>query len=231
MKNIKAVFFDLDHTLWDFDTNSRETLQELYVDFKLEEIGVISSLAFIESYIEINHRMWDQYDNGVITKEFLRTGRFQEALSAHNVYDNILVDDLASSYLSRCPLKGNVMKGTFAILDYLSDKYELHIITNGFLEVQHIKLKSGQLADYFKHIHISEEVGYKKPHRKIFDHAVRLANTDHDRCVMIGDNPATDIKGALNAGVNAVLFDPEEKHKEVVNAEKVTTLTELVKFL
>lgn len=210
MSKIKAVFFDLDHTLWDFDRNSEEAIQELAENLKLKEKGVPGLEEFMTVYRKINHEMWDAYHRHVITKEELRTGRFSRSLEHFGISDPDLSEKMASGYIEISPYKTNLFPGAEEVLKYLKEKYTLHIITNGFREVQYIKIRKSGLDQYFEGIHISEEIGFKKPEPEIFHHAVQQAKTASDHCIMIGDNLDTDIQGALNAGIRPVWFNPNQ---------------------
>lgn len=208
MKQYKAVFFDLDHTLWDFELNSQSAITELYHDHKLDAMGIPGLQNFIDAYKDINKTMWDEYHRNAITKATLRAGRFSRTLESFGITNLKLAETLAAGYLSSCPVKTNLFPGTIAILEYLAAKYSLHIITNGFKEVQHLKIRNSGIARYFEHIHISEEIGYKKPEPEIFNYAVKQSRVLHEQCVMIGDNLETDIAGAENAGIDPVFFNP-----------------------
>jgi len=208
MSKYKAVFFDLDHTLWDFDLNSQFAITELFHDHKLDELGISGPADFISVYREINKSMWDEFHRNTITKETLRSGRFSKALSAFGIQNSQLAETLASNYTRICPVKTNLFPGALEILKYLSEKYSLHIITNGFREVQYLKIRNSGLEPFFKNIHISEEIGFKKPEPEIFNYAVRQSGTIHEKCIMIGDNLDTDIAGAENAGIDSVYFNP-----------------------
>lgn len=208
MSKYKAVFFDLDHTLWDFELNSQSAITDLFYTHKLEDLGIPAPLDFIEKYKEVNRIMWDEYHRNTISKEILRSGRFSKTLEIFGIHDIKLAEKLATHYIQACPVKTNLFPGTIEILEYLSEKYSLHIITNGFKEVQYLKIRNSGLEPFFSNIHISEEIGYKKPEPEIFNYAVKKSGTVHEHCVMIGDNLDTDIAGAENAGIDSVFFNP-----------------------
>ena len=231
MKKYKSIFFDLDHTLWDFDRNSYETISELYDLHELEQAGVSSLQDFMNVYLNINQTMWDEYHKNVINKETLRAGRFARTLNFFGVDNNVLTEKLASQYLDVCPHKTHLFPEAIEVLDYLSAKYNLHIITNGFKEVQYTKIRNSGIDKYFDKIHISEEIGFKKPDREIFNYAVRQAETIHEHCIMIGDNPETDIMGALNSGIDHILFNPHGAVVPNYVHRKVQTLKELILIL
>ena len=231
MKKYKAVFFDLDHTLWDFETNSREAITEIFHQYQLTDLGIPGSDEFIETYRKINHRMWNEYSLNLISKETLRAGRFQMALAAFGIRNNELAETLSVMYLKSCPVKTNLFPGTKEILEYLSQKYSLHIITNGFKEVQHLKIGNTGLTHFFDQIHISEELGFKKPEPEIFHYAVKMARTVSENCIMIGDNLETDITGDENAGIDPVFFNPHKENTGRKVFYEINTLEELRKIL
>jgi putative hydrolase of the HAD superfamily len=231
MKQYKAIFFDLDHTLWDFDRNSHETISELFIAHGLKLQGINCHESFISVYREINSGMWDAYHRNQINKEQLRSGRFNKALQKFNVVNDELAETLSSEYLRICPLKKHLLPGTMEVLNILKAKYSLHIITNGFKEVQHLKLKHSGIDNYFQHIHISEVIGFKKPEAEIFHHAVSKAQTVHENCLMVGDNLLTDIAGAENAGIDAVYFNPCKLKSESKIRCEINHLEQLLHFL
>lgn len=209
MKKYRALFFDLDHTLWDFDRNSEETIAALFDMHGLKNRGIPDFGDFITLYRKINHEMWDAYHRHEISKETLRSGRFLRTLEHFGLPDGALAEKLSEEYLIECPKKTHLFPGTLETLYYLKvEKYPLHIITNGFKEVQYIKIRQSGLAPFFDAIHISEEVGFKKPEIEIFHHAAACASVHPSECMMTGDNHDTDIAGAINAGMAPVLFAP-----------------------
>ncbi len=232
MKNYKAVFFDLDHTLWDFETNSQEALADLFLRHELPSRGIDDVIEFIKVYKKVNYEMWDDYHHNRISKEQLRYGRFNRTLNAFNIQDTLLAEVLSVQYLELCPVKRNLFPSALDVLQKLKEKYSLHIITNGFKEVQYLKIANSGLAPYFDQIHISEEIGFKKPEPEIFHYAAKLARASQDQCIMIGDNLDTDIAGAVNAGIDHIYFNPtgEIKKSPVVMIE-VKNLPELLLHL
>lgn len=209
MKRYHALFFDLDHTLWDFDRNSEETIAGLFDLHHLKSRGVPGFEDFIAVYRKINHEMWNAYHRHEISKETLRSGRFLRTLEHFGLPDGAMAEKMAAEYLIECPKKTHLFPGTLETLHHLKEeKYPLHIITNGFKEVQYIKIRQSGLEPFFNAIHISEEIGYKKPEIEIFHYAATCASVHPSACMMIGDNPETDIAGAINAGMNPVLFAP-----------------------
>lgn len=227
----KTIFFDLDHTLWDYDTNSKETLRELYDHYQLQAKGVTSLEAFNAKFNEINEGLWSLYDRGLIGSEVIREQRFKKILEPFQIQDTTLIEQLSHDYLYACPRKGAMIPGAIDMLEYLNSKYALTLITNGFEEIQGMKLKSGNITHYFDHIVTSQKAGHKKPAREIFEYALGLHQHDAQEAIMVGDNLMTDIAGARNASVDSVYFNPAKKeHQEEVTHE-ITALAELARIL
>lgn len=224
---IRQIFFDLDRTLWDFETNSRFALQYLYDDLKLGET-IDHFMHFHHTYIRINADLWNQYGNGKLTKEELRDNRFKKALAYHGINDDLLAKQMSDGYIALSPHQTALFPGAVEMLETLKEQdYALHIITNGFKEVQHIKLEKSGISHFFDTVLCSEEIGVTKPHREIFTEALRLTNCKTEHAIMIGDDFKADIIGALNAGWTAIHFDPEHKYKKERNVPRIRELAEI----
>ncbi len=202
--NIKHVFFDLDHTLWDFDKNSALTFQKI---FDLHQVEVETG-NFLKVYEPINLKYWKLYRNELIDKASLRYGRLKDAFDAlhHDVEDG-LIHQLSIDYIENLATFNHLFEGAIDLLNYLQPKYQLHIITNGFEEVQLRKMTSSNITHYFKTITNSEMAGVKKPNPLIFNHALEVANAKAYESIMIGDSYEADILGALHAGFDAIFFN------------------------
>ncbi|MFM7080065.1 MAG: YjjG family noncanonical pyrimidine nucleotidase [Bacteroidota bacterium] len=231
MKNIKAVFFDLDHTLWDFESNSRQTIGELVERHGIQDRYGIGFSDFMSIYERINHSMWSAYSLGQISKDRLRSGRFALTLEHFGVADGKLAEDLSSDYVRESPLKTNLFPYVHEILAYLRPKYKLGLITNGFVEVQQIKIRQSKLEGYFDEVIISEQVGFKKPDPTIFLHAASLFQAHVSNCVMVGDNLETDIKGAMDAGMDAFYFNTSQETVRQPDFTTISCLSEIKKSL
>ena len=225
------LFFDLDRTLWDFDKSSIETFADIFENRKLMDLGIKSVEIFHDVYEVHNKKLWDLYRNGGITKEILRGRRFYLTLKDFGVDDPELAETIGMDYVTQSPLKVNLFPQALEILDYLYPKYVLHIITNGFQEVQDVKMEVSGLAGYFATMVTSEEAGIKKPNEEIFYYALRKAGAVASESLMIGDDPDVDILGAKKVGIDQVLFDPNANF--VVNSATyyITCLDELETFL
>jgi YjjG family noncanonical pyrimidine nucleotidase len=227
MKQYKCIFFDLDHTLWDYESNSRETLLDLFNHYQLTNYGVRDFESFHQQFKKVNADLWHLYDHGKITSEVIRTERFKQILEAFNAYQAELCQTLSYEYLHDCPKRGTLLPHAIEVLEYLSDKYRLTVVTNGFDEIQHMKLTSGKLHEYFDHIITSQKAGHKKPAREIFDFALVQNGVQSQDAIMVGDNLITDIAGAKNASVDTVFFNPDCIEHETEVSHEIQNLREL----
>lgn len=231
MRNITHLFFDLDHTLWDFQSNSRETLSELFEEYQLKSHGVQDVEDFIEIYEVINDEKWSLYRAGIIDKATLRATRFTDTLKRFQLDHPELGTELEVEYIKRSPHKTHLFPNAIEVLGNLSEKYEMHIITNGFSEVQGIKMEKSGLNPFFKSVISSELVGVNKPDPKIFLHALRASEAKRNESVMIGDNLDADIRGARRVGMHQIFFNPDGVwHKDKVTHE-IRSLGELKNVL
>ena len=209
MKEYRHLFFDLDHTLWDFQSNSRAVLAELCDEYLVGAYG-LDIEAFIPAYERVNAALWLQFDGGVIPKEVLRAMRFKQALERCGIEDGALARKLEESYMDRCPERALLMPGARNLLQDLQPHYRMHIITNGFTEIQAIKLATSGIREFFQVVLTSEMAGASKPSARIFRHALRSAGAKVYESLMIGDNARADIAGGRNAGLDQVHFVPDE---------------------
>lgn len=231
MSKYKCVFFDLDHTLWDYEANCAETLHELFHLHQLGERGVRSPAFFLETFNAINTPMWAQYDRGEIHRDVLRMERFHRILLKTGVDDYPMSLRLSEDYLARSPKKKNLIPHATEVLDYLQPRYPLFIITNGFDEIQGTKLASSGIEHYFKEVVTSEKAGHKKPAKEIFQYALEQHGFTASETIMIGDNLLTDMAGAKNACIDSVFFNPAQiQHAASVNHE-ISSLKELKHIL
>lgn len=208
MKNYRHIFFDLDHTIWDFDKNAEEALYELYDTYELAGVGVKSCEDFIETYTRHNHRLWAMYHLGEITKDQLRDARFKTTFTELGIPVDLIPGDFEDAYVKLCPTKTNLFPHAHETLTYLADKYTLHLISNGFKDSSQLKISGCNLGGYFQNIIISEDVGVNKPDSQIFKHAIELAGGTIEESVMIGDSIEADIRGAMGVGMDAIYFNP-----------------------
>lgn len=230
-KAYKHIFFDLDRTLWDFDASSNEAFHDIYTTFELKNKGVNSVRSFKDFYNHHNEILWNQYRDGKLSKEVLRGLRFRLTLKEFGIDNEELAQQIGIHYVKISPLLVHLFPNAFQTLDYLHSRYQLHIITNGFSEVQFTKLKVSGLDKYFKEVITSEEAGVKKPDPKIFEFAFNKAETNADVSLMIGDDFNVDIIGAKTIGMDQVLFDPERESTQNGVTYYINDLIELKKFL
>lgn len=228
----KDLFFDLDHTLWDFETNSKETIQELYHTYDLAGLGIIDFDGFYKTYSEHNHRLWDRYSKGFIKQEELRWKRVYLSLLDFKVANEKLAKEISVDYLDILPNKTHLFPYTFEILDYLKHKdYKMHLITNGFESVQFKKISNSGLADYFIEVITSEASNSLKPHKDIFEYALKNANATVSESIMIGDNESADIQGGINIGMDTIFVNHIQAIPKVPATYTITHLKELETIL
>lgn len=230
-KIYKHIFFDLDHTIWDFDKNAEETLHELYHIYRLNEIGLPSPAIFIETYTRNNHQLWAEYHTGKITKTELRETRFRRTFLELGLHPDVIPLAFEDDYVKLCPTKTNLFPHAHETLQYLQGKYTLHLISNGFKEASTLKIGNTNIGQYFEHVIISEIVGFNKPDKAIFEHALNLAGATKDESLMIGDSLEADIYGALNFGMDAIYFNPFNAPKPGDVPLQITHLKELTLML
>jgi putative hydrolase of the HAD superfamily len=224
---IKHIFFDLDHTLWDFETNSDKAFEKAFQNLQFK----IDLAKFLNYYRPINQKYWKLYREEKVTKAQLRHGRLKDTFDFLKiVVTDEMIEAMAVEYIRVLPENNQLFDGTMEILEHLSLKYQMHIITNGFQEVQYLKLEKSGISRYFQHIITSESVGFQKPHPDIFHHAMKVANTVPQESVMIGDNWEADIMGAHQCGMQVIFCN---YHQENVgeNIKSVTHLLQLKQYL
>ena len=224
---ITDVFFDLDHTLWDFDVNS-----ELAFEIILKkDHPTIEITDFIEKYGPINQACWKLYQYDKITHAELRYNRLKHTFDALEYFvSDAQIDSIAHDYIQLLPENNRLFDGTIEVLEYLGEKYKLHIITNGFADVQYKKINNSNIGGFFKTITNSEMAGVKKPNPIIFEYALNLAQANRENSVMIGDCLEADVQGALDAGLDAIFFN-DKKIQVKQNIKQVNHLLEIKKYL
>jgi len=224
---IKHVFFDLDHTLWDFDKNSALTFEKI---FNLNKINVELN-DFLRHYEPINLKYWKLYREEKVSKSDLRYRRLREAFDGVEIaIEDDMINHLSKAYIDNLSTFNHLFDGAFEVLDYLKGKYKLHIITNGFGEAQDKKMTTSNIKSYFKTVTNSEMVGVKKPNPKIFNFALNLAKATSSESIMIGDSLEADIEGAHKIGMDTIHFDYKDVHKNH-NYKRITNLKTLTNHL
>ncbi len=224
------IFFDLDHTLWDYESNARIVLRDTYDKFKIQEQTTHGPERFIEVFFKVNDSLWHLYNQGHIDREQIRQRRFENVFSELKILGFDQGEAMSEYFLFNCPRQTQVMDGALEVVSYLKAKYHMSIVTNGFDDVQSIKLNVSGLDSYFSHVFTSENTGFKKPNRGIFDCAMKELGVEPESILMIGDNHSSDILGARNAGITPLLFNPNGKVKSDCEIQ-INHLSELIELL
>ena len=228
----KHIFFDLDHTLWDFDSNAKSTLLDLHQQHALHEKGIPDFELFYKKYLVHNERLWERYRNGLIKQQELRYKRMWLTLLDFKLVDQDLAQELSTRFLDLLPTRTQLFPYTLEILKYLKEKgYELHLITNGFDATQHSKLQYSGLKHFFKEVITSECSNCLKPQKEIFEYAFNRCEAVPEDCIMIGDNFEADIQGAINAGIDQVHVNFERLPTPVKPTYTIYELKELENIL
>jgi len=224
----RHLFFDLDHTLWDFESNAKATLSELYQSLQLEKKGVTNFGQFYKNYLAHNEKLWERYRNGFLKQEDLRIKRMRHSLLDFKIADEELAQAMSVKFLELLPTRTILFPFTKEMLQYLTDKgYAIHLITNGFEEVQYKKLKFSGIDVYFKEVITSESSGWLKPNKEIFEYAFHKANALPAESIMIGDTLDVDIRGAMNAGIDQVFVNHHGITTEMQPTYTINSLKEL----
>ncbi|MFL5771900.1 MAG: YjjG family noncanonical pyrimidine nucleotidase [Flavisolibacter sp.] len=224
----KHLFFDLDHTLWDFDANARATLQQLHIDLKLVDKGVHDFELFHKNYLQHNDKLWARYRNGYIRQEELRLKRMWLTLLDFRITDEALARQLSELFLQLLPARSILFPDTTEVLQYLTDKgYQLHLITNGFEETQHSKLKNSGLDIFFREVVTSECSNSLKPQKEIFQYALDKTGATVKESIMIGDSLEVDILGAMNIGMDQVHVNYNNTEQDLIPTYTVKSLKEM----
>ena len=224
------MFFDLDRTLWDFDFNSRETLLEMYHAFSLK-IYTRDFYTFYRTFQGVNDDIWLRYRNKEITKQELRWKRFYLTLKPFDVKDRAIADKLDDYYVTNSPLKNKLFPNTIETLQKIDEKFHKYILTNGFSEVQFIKLESCGLSNYFEKVYTSEEIGVQKPGIEFFEYVLNDLAVNANSCLMIGDDCNSDIMGAKSCQIDQVYFNPERIKPKCEATFEIANLSELLPIL
>lgn len=223
----KTVFFDLDHTLWDFEKNSALAFETI---LKKHKVGV-DTQAFVKEYVPINMKYWKLYRDGHISQQQLRYGRLKDAFNILQYdMDDVLLELLSEDYIAHLPTFNHLYEGATELLEYLKPKYSLHIITNGFHIVQEGKLKNADIFHYFETVTNSKLAGCKKPHPDIFEYAIKAAGAEKATSIMIGDCIEADVQGAISCGLDAIYFNEfnKEAHPSVVQVQHLSQIKNLL---
>lgn len=231
MKAYATIFFDLDHTLWDFDKNCAETLSELYDHYQLQQFD-FKVEQFQKTYRYVNDTMWEGYHRNEITQEELRTERFKRTFDMLGVKPLLVPPYIDKHFIELCPTKPHLHDQAIDVLRYLQEKkYELHIITNGFPETQWVKMKHSGLEPFFGELIHSAMSGYKKPDINMYTFALQKTNSNAETSIMIGDDLLADVIGAKDAGLGHVFYNPHKKSHDSTIDHEIHHLSELKNIL
>ena len=230
MKTYKHLFFDLDNTLWDFQANAREAFLDIF-----QQLGLFDRIPdfnrFLELYEKYNEHLWTEYRKGRIKKDHMRTERMVMTFGELNIDDRELISRVSELYVNTSPQKTNLFPGVHETLKYLSAKYKMYILTNGFSEIQVRKIQNCGLQGYFSKLFMAEMVGYQKPDRRFFEYAVKSLHAHKEDCLMIGDDPEADIRGAWNAGIDQVFCNTLKKKSIIEPTREIQEISELQHIL
>lgn len=227
-KQYTHLFFDLDHTLWDFEANARATLETLFNDLQLAGRGIHDFELFYTNYLAHNDRLWERYRKGYIKQDELRVKRMWLSLLDFKIADEPLARQMSVQFLDLLPTRTIVFPHTHEILNYLRNKnYELHLITNGFETVQHSKLKNSGLDHFFGQVITSEGSNSLKPNKEIFEYAFQKAGATAKSSIMLGDTLDVDILGAMNVGMDQVFVNHQQVEASINPTYTVSSLKEL----
>lgn len=228
-KKYETVFFDLDHTLWDFESNSKSTILELIDLFGLQE--KIDREKYFSDYSKHNFQLWDLYEKNIINQATLRLKRFELAFADQEIYETQLALDFSVEYLKHLPHRKKLLPGASDVLNYLHGKYKLAIITNGFEEVQLLKMINSSIHHYFDEIITSEKAGFMKPEEEIFKFALQITNSNSESSIMIGDNHHADIYGASRLNIDQIWLNNYNEKPSHKPTHEIKELKELLNIL
>lgn len=221
----KHIFFDLDRTLWDFEANSKETFEEIFSKYNLNKHCDFKT--FHSEYKKINEKLWSDYRNGEITKDLLSWQRFYKTLKLFCIDDKKMAKEMSIDYINISPTKTKLFPDTKEILEYLSNNYKLHLVTNGFKEVQYVKINNSGIDKYFTSVFTSEEVGCNKPNKEFFEYVLERTGGEIEDSAIVGDDIEADIKGAAKINMDTVWFNPNDLINDFTPTYKVKSLKEL----
>jgi putative hydrolase of the HAD superfamily len=228
MRKYNHIFFDLDHTLWDFDTNAKTSLTDIFEEFELHKKIDGEFDMFYQKYLHHNKILWERYQNGFINAEELKWRRMWRTLLEFKIGDEALSKSLSARFLEILPTKKELFPHTVEILNYLKEKkYTIHLITNGFEKTQWSKIQNSKIDHYFTHMITSESSNSMKPEKEIFEYALTKANATISESIMIGDNQSADIKGGIDAGMDTVFVNHINEVSTLNPTYVVTHLNEL----
>ena len=230
LHQIKHLFFDLDHTLWDYDRNSAIALTQLHKTFALEKIGLFPLEKFIDSFHKANLKVWDLFGENSINRHQLRHKRLELVFEDFGL-ENQILHNFHDQYYQICSRSIHLVDGTIEVLEQLKPHFELHIVTNGFDDGQYNKLEYSGLNKYFKTVTTSEAAGSKKPEKEYFEFALNKAKAIKENSILIGDGLRTDVAGSIQFGLDVIWFNDSDKISPFPNIMEIKSLRELIPLL
>lgn len=231
-RRYRHLFFDLDHTLWDFERSSGECLTDVYHNFGIAALGVESLEDFIATYLRINYQLWRELERGEIPHGHIREQRFRRVLEEFDIHAKVDFAPMETAYMAMLPTKSYLIDGAKDILDHARDQgYTLHVLTNGYEEVQGRKMHSAGIFDYFGQIVTNEKAQSRKPDRRIFEYALECSGAQRGESLMIGDNWEADILGAKRFGMDTVYYNPAGNTFDEQPTHDIRHLRELMALL
>jgi putative hydrolase of the HAD superfamily len=232
VKEIKHIIFDLDHTLWDFNRNSRETLIFLFSEYQLDQLLSTSFEDLLKVYYRVTNKLWAAYDKKEVSKSELRRQRLPQVFAHFDYINKTLAEQVESHYLSICPNKPHLIKGAIEVLNQLKKQnYPLYLLTNGFVDIQHKKITASAITHYFDLIVTSECSGFSKPDRRAFFHLLDQINATPKECLMIGDNLVSDIEGSSAIGMKNIFYNPEKTKHQTLPTFEISELEEILTLI
>ncbi len=227
----KTLFIDLDDTIWDTSSNARESMEEVYRDYRFDRFFPAFD-DYYDVYLPNNLHLWEQYRRGLISKKELIIERLLFPLRPFGIHDESFATELNEDFLNRTSSKTKLLPNALEVLEYLYPKYKMYILSNGFEEVQYKKIKNSGLARFWEGVILSDEIGINKPHPEIFDYALQKSGALREETLMIGDSLDADIKGAKNSNIDQAWLDlGTEKINEFSPTFHIQTLLELKEIL
>ncbi|WP_224999316.1 YjjG family noncanonical pyrimidine nucleotidase [Cesiribacter sp. SM1] len=229
----KFLFFDLDHTLWDYTSNSEETLRELYEKYGLAQVGNFCTDTFCQTFDKVNRQLWSLNEAGALGRDELRRQRFVRVLEAlgNTSVPEWVSEGLDRDYMSICPAKGGLLPYAREVLEHCHKRFPMYVLTNGFRDVQDIKLEAAGINHFFDGIFTAEDAGVSKPNTFFFEYVLRKVGAKPQECLMVGDNLKADIIGAASAGIDSVYYNPYRRKYNVPVQRDIHCLSELLTML
>lgn len=230
MTPYRHLFFDLDHTLWDYNRNAAETLAELHLEFSLSAYGIEPFSKFLTSFLWANSQVWNAFEESNLNQYALRHKRLELVFEQFNL-PFAPIEGFNEAYYQRCCQKTHLVPGAISLLEALAPHFSLHIITNGFDDTQFDKLEKPGLAPFFKTVTTSEKAGSKKPDPAYFQFALQQAGAKKEESLVIGDGWRTDVAGALALDLPVIWFNSEGEEKSHPGVKEIRHLSELYAIL